>query len=130
MQKFSKLMLACVWCLLGAAVVAQGPVATPSSKFQFDQPAPDVATANGYTFRLYADGAATGAIVAGVVCVAGATAGVQTCTMPFPAFTPGAHTVQLTAANVAGESPKSSPFAFTLVVIPGAPSNLRVITGS
>lgn len=103
------------------------PTATPSSHFAMEIIAADAATAQAFTWRLYADGATTGQQLAGVACSASTTAGTQTCTMPVPAFTPGAHTVTFTAANAAGESPQSAPLTFTLVVIPSTPTNARVV---
>jgi hypothetical protein len=127
-----KRLLFTVLCLLVATVglTAQAPIGTPTSVFLFDQAAPDAATAQAYTYRIYVDGAATGQAVPGVLCVTGATAGVHTCRMPFPAFAPGSHSVQLTAGNAAGESGKSTAFTFTLVAVPGVPGNIRIGSGS
>jgi hypothetical protein len=107
--------------LLATSVFAQ--TATPGNKFGFDQAAPDLASAQGYTYKIYADGAATG-VVAAATC--SGTAAPFACAVAIPAFTPGSHTVQLTATNAAGESAKSTAFTFTLVVVPTAPANLRV----
>jgi hypothetical protein len=115
--------------LLATPGFAQTPVGTPTSTFVFDQAAPDLATARAYTYRVYVDAATAGQVVTGVTCVAGPSTGVQTCTMPFPAFTPGTHAVTLTAANQAGESAKSAAFTFTLVAVPGAPANIRIGSG-
>lgn len=108
---------------------APAPPAASSSRLTWDQAAPDLATAQGYTYRQYADGATTGAALAGVTCVAyaGTQPGlVATCAAPFPAFTPGPHTVTITAGNLAGESAPSSPFAFVFVVVPATPVNVRL----
>lgn len=112
--------------LCATSIAAQGPVGTPTSTFVFDQPAPSLATAQAYTYKLYVDGSATGQVLASVTCVAGASATVQTCTTPFPAFTPGVHSVTLTATNQAGESARSTAFTFTLVAVPGSPANIRI----
>jgi hypothetical protein len=115
--------------LLGAAqnVQAQTPV-TSGQHFLWDEPAPDAATAAGYTYRYYTDNAATGTIFAGVTCVTSSTAGAQTCTVLIPAFTPGVHTVTLTAATspTGTESAKSSPITFTMIFVPAPPANFRV----
>lgn len=124
MRLFRLLMVLWAVCLPVSAF-AQA-VGTPTSTFIFDQPAPDAGTAQGYTFKIYIDGNISGQVLAGVTCVASPTAAVQTCTAPFPAFTPGTHTIQLTASNVAGESAKSAVFTFTLVAVPGAPGNIRI----
>lgn len=114
-------------CLLviigGGARLSAQSVGTPASKIVVDQGAPDLATANGYVYRYYADGATTGTVIA-MTC-AGSASPFQ-CEGSIPAFTPGPHTVTLTASNVAGESPKSAPLAFTFVVVPGAPQNPRI----
>lgn len=102
----------------------QAQTATPSNSILWDQGGPDVVTVNAYTFKYYPDGAAAGvAFTAAVVCTG--TAAPFTCKVPYPAFTPGPHTVQITASNVAGESPKSAPLSFTFTVVPSAPTNLR-----
>ena len=97
--------------------------ATPASKFVFDQIAPDLATANGYTYRYYADAATVGATLT-AVCTG--TASPFTCSAPIPAFTPGSHAVTITAANIGGESAKSAPLSFTFVVVPAPPTGLRI----
>jgi hypothetical protein len=112
--------------ILFSAAPAAAQTGTPSSKLTWDQTAPDLATANSYIYKYYADGAITASPLTGVTCVTGAQAGVFTCSTSFPAFTPGSHSITLTASNVAGESVKSSPLAFTFVVVPGAPTNLRI----
>lgn len=125
------------WCarvlilllVFSASAFAQ-PQATPTSVFFFDQPAPDVATAQAYTYKLYADGSTTGQTLTGVVCAAGATSAVQVCRVPIPAFQPGQHSITLSATNAAGESPKSAAFTFTLVAVPGTPGNIRIGSGS
>lgn len=110
--------------LVAAPVAAQTAVAT--NKLAWDQSAPTLADAQTYTYRLYADGATTAQTVASVTCAASATAGVFACEAPFPAFTPGNHTVALSAVNLAGESPKSATMAFTFIVTPAVPTGLRI----
>jgi hypothetical protein len=46
--------------------------------------------------------------------------------IPFPALTPGTHTLRVSACNVAGCG-VSEPFAVVVVVVPGPPVNLRFI---
>jgi hypothetical protein len=92
---------------------------TAGGKIGWDQIAPDLPTAQAYTYKYYPDNAATGSNLNTVTCVL--TTGVIHCQAPFPAFTPGAHTIALTATNAAGESPKSGVFSFTFVVVPAAP---------
>lgn len=110
--------------LLPALLLAQPPTAIPGNSFSFEQAAPDLATANSYTYRIYADGATTGSVFA-VKCTG--TVSPFTCVGPVPAFTPGTHSITMTAGNVAGESAKSAPFSFQMVIQPAAPTNLRIL---
>lgn len=111
-------------CVAGP-VTAQTPPAIGTSMLVWDQDAPDLATAQSYSFKYYPDGAAAGTALSGVSCSGSASPFL--CQAAFPAFTPGTHTLVLTANNVAGESPKSAPpFGFVFVVTPGAPANLRI----
>jgi hypothetical protein len=104
---------------------AQPPSGTASSKIGWDQTGvASAADAQALTYRYYPDGAAVGIVLTGVTCSGTTTV---TCQAPFPAFTPGTHTLTLTAGNIAGESAKSAPFAFQFVVIPAAPGNLRIL---
>jgi len=97
--------------------------ATGDSKLLFDQTAVTLVEANSYIYRYYPDAATTGVILT-VICTG--TVSPFTCSAAFPAFTPGTHTLTLTAANLAGESAKSAPFTFTFVVVPGIPANIRI----
>lgn len=119
-----KLLLTLALVLASTAAYAQAPVATGASKFAWDQPAPDVATAQAYTYKYYADNAATGVVLTPIACTTVST--VFTCTVPIPAFTPGVHSVTVTAANAAGESAKSASLSFQMIVQPLAPLNLRL----
>jgi hypothetical protein len=103
---------------------AHAQQASPNSTIQWDQPAPTLADAQAYTYKYYADGSTTGVVFNGVTC--NGTASPFTCTVLFPAFTPGNHTIRLTAQNIAGESTPSSPFGFTFVVTPSSPNNIRI----
>lgn len=97
---------------------------TPTSRLAWDQQAATVAEAQALTYRYFADGGTTGVSVTGVTCT-GPTAPFV-CQVPFPAFTPGAHTIRLTAGNTAGESALSAALSFVFVVIPTPPANLRI----
>jgi hypothetical protein len=127
--RFARTYVLVIGIMLLAPVVFAQPVGTPTSHFLFDQPAPDLATAQAYVYKLYADGSTTGQNLLAVTCVAGPSAGVQTCKAPFPAFTPGTHSITLSATNAAGEGARSVPFAFTLVAVPGVPGNIRIGAG-
>lgn len=106
-------------------VWAQTP-ATPGSRFAWTQAAATLADANAFTYRVYLEAAPVGQVLT-ATCVAGGTPTSFECTAPIPAVTPGPHTVTFTAANAAGESPKSSPFSFLMQAVPGAPTNVRIL---
>jgi len=106
---------------LSSTVFAQ---ATPTSRLGWDQTGPDLATVQAYTYRYYPDGSSTGVTLGGVTCT-GATSPFA-CIVAFPAFTPGPHSLQLSASNVAGESLLSAPLNFVMVLVPAAPINLRI----
>jgi hypothetical protein len=119
------ILVALVFAMLGfaASASAQTP-ANPGNKIGWDQPASALAEAQGYTYKYYADAGIVGVTLTPVACTG--TASPFQCEVAFPAFTPGAHTLALTASNTAGESVKSAPLAFTFVVIPSAPTSLRI----
>jgi len=116
-----KLLLILILVFMPHVVMAQ---ATTTSKLEFDQSAPTLSEANGYTYKYYPDGSLTGINLV-VVCT-GVTSPFI-CNTAFPTFTPGPHNITLTAGNIAGESLKSSPFAFVFVVVPVAPNRVRII---
>lgn len=119
-----KFLFACVFVFSASFAFAQ---ATPGKTLGWDQDAPDLATANAYIYRHYDDASAVGVVITPVVCVNQVpVTSTFTCTVAFPAFTPGAHTMALTAGNAAGESLKSNVLAFTFVVIPTPPKGLRI----
>lgn len=113
-----------LFILLFPAALAAQPPGSSNQRFTFDQAAPVLADAQAYTYRYYPDGATTGITFTGVTCTG--TASPFVCSVLIPAFTPGNHSITLTAANVAGESAKSSPFAFVFVVTPSVPANIRI----
>jgi len=98
--------------------------AISTSKLAWSEDAPTLSDAQSYTYRYYSDGASVGTPIASVVCT-GITSPFQ-CEAPFPAFTPGNHTITLTAGNLAGESGKTSPLDFTFIVTPAIPTGLRI----
>jgi hypothetical protein len=115
---------AIVLVILTLPTVLFGQQATGNNKFAWDQSAPLLSDAQAYTYKYYPDGSTTAVTFVGVTCTG--TASPFQCEVPIPAFTPGNHTIQLTATNIAGESAKSSPFAFTFVVTPATPANIRI----
>lgn len=109
---------------IAGAASAQTPTGTPTSKLLIDVTSvPDLATAQGYTYAYYPDAATTPTPIA-MTCTGAAVP--FTCAGAFPAFTPGAHGLTVTAKNVAGESPKSPVLSFTFVLVPNAPQNIRI----
>lgn len=122
MKRFLWLPFVAVFAFVAGFAFAQ--TGTSASTLAWDQAAANLAEAQAYSFKYYPAGAATGIALSGVTC-SGAAAPF-TCSVSYPAFTPGAHTLQLTAGNAAGESPKSAAFSFTFVVIPSAPANIRI----
>lgn len=118
-----KILLAIILLAFASVVYAQPP-ATGKNKIGFDQDGPSLTEVQAYTWKYYADSATTGVTLTSVTCVG--TASPFQCEAPFPAFTPGSHTLTLTTSNLAGESVKSTPLSFSFVVTPGAPTSLRI----
>lgn len=115
----------CLALSFGLASAAEAQTTgTPSSRLGWDQQNASAAEAESFTYRYYPDGATVGTVLTGVTCVAGTP---TVCSAPFPAFTPGNHSLTLTASNAAGESLPSAPLSFTFVVVPTAPANLRIL---
>jgi hypothetical protein len=111
--------------LVATTTFAQNPPAGGTSKLAWDIDAPSLTEAQGYTYRYYVDGATSANAFEGVVCSGSASP--YQCIVSFPAFTPGAHVIQLTAGNIGGESAKSTPpFGFTFVIVPAAPKNIII----
>lgn len=117
-----KLVLALALLFVPSVAAAQ---VVPTDKLAWDIQAPDLATAQAYTYKYYPDSSTSGINLTGVTCTSVGTPAVITCRTNFPAFTPGAHTLTITASNAAGESAKSATYKFDLVVVPQAPSNIR-----
>lgn len=122
----------CLLVLLGMSATpcfAQSP-AVPTDRLGWTQSAGSAEIAE-LTFSVYVDGSKLA--LPGATCVAAATTGLYDCLAPFPAMTPGAHTVELVAIRTMGptvvESVKSVPLAVTFVVVPSAPQSPRVVKG-
>src|SRR3970282_66310 len=103
-------------CLVLFCSVAAYGQATPTSKLGWTQGAPTLADAQAYTYKYYPDGSVTGVQFSIVTCAG--TVSPFDCTTAFPAFTPGNHTIQISASNIAGEGEKSDPLSFNFVVTP------------
>lgn len=102
----------------------QPPIATAANKLAWDQIAQDLNSAQGYAYKYYADGSATGNQMTGVLCT-GSVSPFQ-CEVQFPPFTQGNHSVRISATNAAGEGILSDPFAFSFVGLPSKPTNLHI----
>jgi hypothetical protein len=124
-DKKLKIILVILVTALAVPTVAQTPpIATANSLLSWGIPAPDLASAQTYTYRYYPDATATGTILNAVTCSGTATPFV--CQVAFPLFTQGNHTLKLSAANAAGEGVPSAPFAFSFVGKPGTPINITI----
>jgi len=109
--------------ILGFAINANAQ-ASAGKKLAWDQVAPSLAEAQGYIYKFYSDGSNVANTMTSTTCTG--TTAPFTCTNNFPPFTPGPHTLTITASNSAGESAKSTVFTFTFVVVPSTPTNIRV----
>lgn len=107
-----------------ALAAQQPPIATANSRLAWGMPAPDLASAQSYTYRYYPDASATGTVLNAVTCTG--TAAPFACEVAFPLFNQGNHTLRLSAANAAGEGVPSSPFAFSFVGKPGTPITITI----
>jgi len=107
---------------------ASAPVqAQATVTLAWDQAGPDLASVQAYIYRLYI-GTSTAHTVLSVTCVAGGTVDATvpfSCTAAPVSEPPGAYTIEVTAGNTVGESIQSTPFSFTLIGLPAAPTNVR-----
>lgn len=113
-------------CVLLVALSAGGLSAQSARRLEWEMATPagttPLATVNGYVYKLFVDGATTGVIVTGVVCVAAVAPLVGfTCSAPLGAYTAGDHEVTLTA----GDSPPSAALTFRFYAT-ATPTNLRL----
>jgi len=105
---------------LSGSVWAQTPVPSPTpatTRIAFDH---DGVNTDGYKIKI--DTAEPVALVA--ECAG--TGEARTCTAPFPALTPGQHSLVIIAFNAAAEA-ASDPFLVTVFVQPAKPLNIRII---
>jgi hypothetical protein len=102
-----------------ATASAQTPIPSPTpptTKLGFDH---DGLNTDGY--RLKVDDTVT---LVTATCTGVNQA--RTCEIPFPALTPGAHTLWVIAFNTAGEA-SSDPFPVLVFVQPAKATNIRII---
>lgn len=104
---------------------SEAQTATPNAVLAWDQPAPSLADAQGYSYRYYPDGVTTGSALP-ATCAATADPAIFVCRAAFPAFTPADHSLIVTASNEAGESLPSAALAFRFVVLPATPLRVRI----
>ncbi len=97
--------------------------ATPANKLGWTIVGQTAAVAQAASYNMYVDGATTATALSGVVCVAAGSD--ASCSVPFPAFTPGNHSITLTQMISGVESGKSLPLAFTFVLVV-TPTNLVI----
>lgn len=122
--------LGCLVALVLCAAIWLGAQATPTSRLGWDQAAPSLAEAQGFTYKVYVDAGATGTLLTAVTC-AGVTSPFQ-CSGAFPALSAGVHSLQITAGNVNNGVPQESLKSNTLSLVfraLAAPTNLRLILG-
>ena len=121
----TKILMIVLLVISTITVSAQAPpIATANSKLAWGIPAPDLASAQSYSYRYYPDASATGTVLNSVTCTGTVTP--FQCEVAFPLFTQGNHTLKLSAANAAGEGVPSAPFAFTFVGKPGTPITITI----
>lgn len=107
-----------------ATSAAAQTIATSTSTLAWSQQAPDLATVQSYVFPAYVDGAGTGTPLTSVACSGAASP--FSCVAPLPTVATGTHTLALSAKSAAGESAKGLVLTFSFVVVPPAPTNLRI----
>lgn len=107
-------------------VFSSVPEAQPPLTIEWDQQLATPTEANGYIYTYFLDGAA-GVDLQAVVC--GLKDNVTVCAAPFPSPSIGVHTVYLVVRNDYGSSPPSPTLRFRYPLVPGAPTNLRIIRG-
>lgn len=125
-KKKPRAVVAAVVALWLCAVSAHAQTATPASSLAWDQPGQTAAVAQGAAYKLYLDASTTGAALATVTCTAAPVTGPVTCASPFPAMTPGVHTLAITQTIGGVESAKSTTLSVTLVVVV-TPVNVRIV---
>lgn len=100
----------------------------PIDRFEFSQAAPDLATAQSYTYQAYIDALPPVELTA--TCEG--TASPFVCRAPLPPHVTGPHVAAVTTAirlpdGRLAESPRSEPYAYRIVVAPSAPTGLRIV---
>jgi hypothetical protein len=128
-------LIACVgWCVGTAeaqttqTLRAQWEMTGPPAPAGGVRPPFDIATAQGYVYKIYQVGAAIGTTLTGVTCTTTADQYVKTCAATVPsAFNVAGLSVDLTATINGVETAHSNAAVVPPVIVPPAPpSNLRL----
>jgi hypothetical protein len=107
-----------------AAQQAPGALSMVNNQYQWQQGAADLAEASSYVYRAYVD---TMPVILAHACQATAQPMIFACAASIGPQLVGAHSAQLTAANQAGESEKSTPpLLYSVAIVPPAPQDPRL----
>lgn len=120
--EMKKIFLSLLLLLISVPALSQTNV-TPTSKLIWDYPNVTLAVAQAFGENYYVDAATTGVALTGKTCTF--TTNLATCQTAFPALTPGAHTLAITATSSGLESTKSNVLSFSFVILI-VPTNLRI----
>ena len=129
-MRTGSVLLVTICVLAGAAGAQAQPAAIATDRVGFDQPATSAELAL-LTWRFVLDGAPAQPL-AGVTCAPiSGQVDRHACSAPWPAMTPGQHTIAIIARRTEGtltlDSAPSAPFTFRFVVAPSTPENVRNI---
>ena len=91
-------------------------------QFAWEQEATSAEAATSFIYKYYLDGRVTGTAIVGTKCSGSASP--FTCVSSSPAFTPGTHSIVLTASTEGLESEKSIALTFTVAIM-SPPKNVR-----
>jgi len=120
-------ILAALLILMALPALVAGQAATATDQIEWDQAAPDLATAAAYMALLEVDGVERPAQA--VTCTGVASPFV--CSTSIPAVTPGPHTVRVRVSESMDGVPLTSdysvPLSFMMRAVPATPGNPRVV---
>lgn len=126
MQKLVRVGVVGVLLVLGGIVSFAQGVAGPASKLSWDELGEVPTVANSSNYNIYVDGSGTAINVSSANCIQGPTVADSTCTIPFPAMTPGSHVLTMTQVSGGAESNKSTPVSLTFRVLV-TPTGVRIV---
>lgn len=116
-----KILYVAALLLLSVTLEAQPPLT-----IEWDQDGVTPTEAQAYIYTYFLDNTA-GVDLQAVVC--GVNNNKTVCAAPFPSPSVGVHTVYLVVRNEYGSSPPSPTLRFRYPLVPGAPTNLRIVRG-